>query len=177
MNTLVRLLMAICLLRRGPSDLPYSIALTRGLVVISVLVDLFYVTAIQIEQALPRILFSLVLLIAVPWLLLAGRGLRARYVQTLGALAGTGALFTLFFLPVALWAQQHMAGVAPGDELSGPQMAAGWLVLGLLGWRLAVNAHILRLALDAPRAAGILLALAWFLLEFSVDRMLFGAAA
>jgi hypothetical protein len=173
-SALARQLIALCLLRRAPQDLPYSPALTRHLVLLGFAIDVVYVSLLEVEQPWPRLLFALAMSLGVPWLLLQLRGHGARYAQTLAALAGSGALFTLAFLPVALWTRQFAAlggsGVEPGVE----QMAAGWVVLLLLGWRLAVNGHILRHALDLPRWAGALLAIAWFLVEFSLDRRLFG---
>ena len=175
MASLLRLLLDLCLLRRGPQEMPYSPRLTRDLVLAGVACDLIYVAALEVSGALPRVGFGLVMALLVPWLLLAWRQRKERYAQTLGALVGTGVLFTLMFLPLALWAQQHVP--EPGvDSLSREQIAAGWLVLGLLGWRMAVNGHILRHALDLPRMAGLALAMGWFLLEFNLDRLLFGVA-
>lgn len=173
MAPLLSLLVDLCRLRRGPQDLPYSPVLTRNLVVLGLVCDLIYVAALEVRDPLPRVLLGLAMTLLVPWLLLVSRGRRERYAQTLGALAGTGVLFTLLFLPVALWAQQH-APPAAAETLTREQVAAGWMVLGLLGWRLAVNGHILRQALDVPRAAGVALAVGWFLLEFNLDRLLFG---
>jgi len=173
MSALLSILIGLCLLRRGPQDLPYSPALTRNLVLVAFAIDLLYVSLLDVEQPLPRLLFALAMSLGVPWLLLQLRGRTARYAQTVGAIAGTGALFTLLFLPVALWTRQF-AALGPGVEPSGEQMLAGWIVLLLLGWRLAVNGHVLRHALDLPRWAGALIAIAWFLVEFSLDRRLFG---
>lgn len=173
MSALWSLLIGLCLLRRAPQDMPYSPALTRNLVLLGFAVDLVYVSLLDVAQPLPRLLFALAMSLGMPWLLLQMRGRSARYAQTLGALAGTSALFTVMFLPVALWTRQfaELAGSAePGVE----QMAAGWVVLLLLGWRLAVSGHILRHALDLPRWSGAVIAISWFLLEFSLDRRLFG---
>lgn len=175
MAPLLPLLVDLCLLRRGPQDLPYSPRLTRSLVLLGLGCDLLYVALLEVQGALPRVVFGLALTLALPWWLLGWRQRRERYAQTLAALAGSGVLFTLLFLPLALWAQQHVP--AEGVEtLTREQLAAGWLVLGLLGWKLAVNGHILRHALDLPRTAGLALALGWFLVEFNLDRLLFGAA-
>lgn len=176
MAALLSLLVDICLLRRGPQELPYSQALTRNLVLLGVGCDLLYVSLLEVPGGVPRVAFGLAMTLFLPWLLLSWRGRPERYAQTLGALSGSGVLFTLAFLPLALWARQHMPGEGV-ETLSREQLAAGWLVLGLLGWKLAVNGHILRHALDLPRSAGLGLALVWFLLEFNLDRLLFGVDA
>ncbi len=175
MAPLVKLLVDLCLLRRGPQDMPYSPVLTRNLVLLGLLCDLVYVAALEVDNAAPRVGLGLAMALGLPYLMLAWRRRGERYAQTLGALVGTGVLFTVLFLPVALWARQHAP--APGVEtLTTEQIAAGWLVLGLLGWKLAVNGNILRQALDLPRTAGLALALGWFLIEFNIDRLLFGVS-
>lgn len=175
MKYLLRLLLDLCLLRRGPQDLPYSIATTRGLVLLSVGADLLFVSMVDAgNDGLARIALSLALLMALPWLLLGTRRLQARYAQTLAAFAGTGVLFTLAFLPIAIKA----AGL-PVPDLDVPptreQLTIGWLTLGLVGWKLAINGNIWKHALDWPRAGGLLLAVGLFLLEVGLMRALFGA--
>lgn len=177
MSRLISLLLGICLLRRGPEDLPYSIALTRGLVLVGVGVDLLFVRTLESgDSGFARIALSLLLLLGLPWLVLTSRGLQARYAQTLAAFAGTGAIFALAFLPVALKA----AGLPPPDLEVPPtreQLAVGWLTLLLVGWKLAINGHIWKQALDWPRAGGLMLAAGFFLLELGLLRALFAPAA
>jgi hypothetical protein len=175
--SLLRLLLDLCLLRRGPQDLPYSIALTRGLVLLGVGVDLLLARWVEAGDAgFARIALSLVLLLALPWFVLGLRGHRARYAQTLAAFAGTGVIFTLAFLPVAIRA----AGLPAPDldvEPTREQLAIGWITLVLVGWKLAINGNIWRHALDWPRAGGVLLAVGLFVFEIGLMRMLFVPAA
>lgn len=175
MTPLVRLMIDLCLLRRGPQDLPYSPLLTRNLVLLGLACDVVYAAALEVHNATLRVALGLVLALGLPWLMLAWRTRVERYAQTLGALVGTGVLFSALFLPLALWAR-HYAPEAGAETLSREQIAAGWMVLGLLGWKLAINGNILRQALDLPRIAGLALALGWFLLEFNLDRLLFGVS-
>lgn len=177
MKHLLRLLLEVCLLRRGPQDLPYSIPMTRGLVLLGVGADLLFVSMVEAgNDGLARIALSLALLMAVPWMLLGTRRLHARYAQTLAAFAGTGVLFTLAFLPIAIKAAE-----LPLPNLEVPptreQLTIGWLTLGLVGWKLAINGSIWKHALDWPRAGGLLLAVGVFLLEVGVMRALFGTGA
>jgi fumarate reductase subunit D len=173
MTPLLGQLVALCLLRKGPQDLPYSLTLTRHLVLFSLGCGLLYVVVLDIPSGALRVALGMLIALAVPWALLGWRQRRERYAQTLAALVGTGALFKLVFLPVALWAKQHVPAEGV-QELTSEQLAAGWVVLGLLGWKLAVSGHILRHALDLPKSAGMALALGWFLIEFNIDRLLFG---
>jgi hypothetical protein len=172
MQALVRLLVDICLLRRGPQDLPYSQELARGMVLAFAGVKLGSALWLDIPDPFLRSLLSLALLLALPWMLLAIRGHRPRYLQTLTAFAGTGLLFSLLFLPV-VWLAADLPPVAPDVTPEPAQLAVGWLTLALLGWKLVINGHILRHALDWPRIPALLLALALFLIEFGVSRTVF----
>ena len=174
-SSLLTLLWRICLLRAGPQDLPYSLGLTRGLVLLGVGTDLIFVSLVEsAEHDTARIALSLLLLLLLPWLLLVSRGLQARYAQTLAAFAGTGVIFAVALLPVAMYAAD-----LPRPDLDIPptreQLFVGWLSLGLFGWKLAINGHIWKHALDWPRAAGLLLALGVFLLHLGAMRALVGA--
>jgi hypothetical protein len=174
MTALIQQLFAICLLRRGPQDLPYSVALTRGLIVAGIGLDLLYAALLDMPQPLPRIALSLALLLVVPWVLLGFRERRARYAQTLAALAGTSLLFTAAFLPLALYAVDLPPLVA--DQPPTPaQVLFSWVTLILLSWKLVINSHIYRHALDWPRLPALLLAFGLFLLELGLDRMLIAA--
>ncbi len=95
---------------------------------------------------------------------------RERIVQTLTALAGTGALITIVSLPISGWF--HGA-----DKESGEGGLAVLMLLLLVGWSLAVVGHILRHALSAPYFAGLVLAVLFYWLSITVFRALFPVAA
>ena len=177
MTRLFALILGICLLRRGPQDLPYSVGLTRGLVLLGVGADLLFVQFAEGgDDGLLRVAFSLLLTLGVPWAILRSQGKGARYAQTLAAYAGTGVLFTLLFLPVAIKAQ----GLPMPDPELPPtrdQLIVGWTTLLLVGWKLAINGHIWKHALDWPRIGGLLLAAGVFLLELGLVRWLFAPVA
>ncbi len=176
MKPLLSRLVGLCLLRIGPQDLPYSPALTRALVLSAFAFDCFYVVLLEFEQPLPRLLLSFALLLLVPWWLLTLRRRRERYAQTLAALAGSGLLLTLAFLPVALLGAD-LPPLVEGQAPTREQLLLVWTTLGAIAWKLAINGHILRHALDWPRLPALLLAFGLFLLELGLDRALFGPPA
>ena len=163
----------ICLLRQAPQDAPHSPALTRNMVIVSVLADGALVYVAKSEHAVPAVLISLGFLLLVPWLLLNFAGLSARYSQTLAALAGTSVLFGLAFLPV-IYMWQQAGPIGDGETPSQLHLAAFFLHLGLNAWRLTVVAHIFRHALGVRMFAASLLAVVWFVLEFAANSWLFG---
>ncbi len=165
----------LLLFRRGPQDLPHSQVLLAVLCVLSVLIDMV-LAGLLIEGPVPftRVLFSLLLLLALPALALQMAGLVPRLMQTATALVGTGIVFSLLALPV-------VAGVGelPADpsDLQPMQMLFGWISIALLGYQVAVKGHILRHAMDVPLRAGVLLAIAFFAIELVIGLALFGGGS
>lgn len=173
MIRLFRLLLQLCLFRLAPQDLPYSPRLAQGLVLLGVGINLVFVRLLDAgEGAVARIALSLALLLGLPWLLLSLRQRLPRYVQTLSAFAGSSVLFMLALMPLA----QPIANLpapTPDAVPSGTQVVVSLLSLVLLVWKLAINAHIWRHALDWPRGGAVLLAIGLFLLELALVRALF----
>ena len=102
------------------------------------------------------------------WILLLLMDKTARFVQTLTALAGTGTLLGIVALPLLLQAAQAQAeGGATGI------LVVGWLLLLLLVWSIAVQAHIFRHALSTGYATGLLLAGLHTVLIITLVEMLF----
>lgn len=108
---------------------------------------------------LPPVLFDLALTVGLVSLVLWARNCLQRFLQTLAAVAGTGALLTLCGLPMV-----EMLGV--GGEGSALAMVGVLLWLGLISWSLLVTAHILRHAIEVNLSVGLLLAV--FFLAASV---------
>ena len=177
MTRLLRLLLQLCLFRLAPQDLPYSPRLAQGLVLLGVGINLVFVRLLDARADAPfRIALSLALLLGLPWLLLSLRQRRPRYVQTLTAFAGSGLLFLLVLLPLV----QPIADLPPPSPdvvPSATQVIVSLLSLALLVWKLALNAHIWRHALDWPRGGAVLLSIGLFVLELALVRALFPPAA
>ncbi len=165
----------LCRFRGGPQDFPYSQGLLSALLVASVLLDLVSGNLLELKDPLlARSLMSIVLLLALSWIALAIRGLGHRYLQTASALVACSIAFSLLILPLAL-----LFGDPQGAEvaLSPMQRLIVWLGLGTLVWKLAVDAHVVRQAIDAPYWLGFLLALSWAIADFALSRVLFSDAA
>lgn len=177
MIEILRLLFGICQRRLGPQDLPHSPALLRGLLMAVVGLQLLFAWLLgEALDAPGRLLFSLAVALALPWLLLHWRGRRERYVQTMSAMLGTDILFGFAMMPL-VW---YVSGMPPPSATvppTGAQALISLLALGLMGWKIAVAGHIWRHALDWPMVGGVLLALALFLFDIGLDQMLFADSA
>lgn len=160
-----------CLLRRAPQDDVLSWQRLQW--------ALFAYIALDLAQArvssdwmlsLGMTVLDTLILILFSWSVLRIAGKTVRYPQALTALAGTGVILGFLGLPLTLRAAQLHAGAGPDIAL-----AMGWLLL--LGWNIAVQAHIYRHALSASYGAGLLVAGAQTVLAISLLETLFPRAA
>jgi hypothetical protein len=177
MKALLRMLLDLCLLRIGPQDLPYSPPLTRALIIVNVGLGLLFVLVLGGgERDLWQLAISVLLMLLIPRLILRLRRREARYAQTQAALVGTGIPFTLLLTALAL---VLASGPTPtGDTPPTPlQGTVALLWLGLVCWKLSINGNIWRHALDWPKGAGLLLAIATLVVELAVIQMLLPAPA
>lgn len=175
MSELVVRIANLCRFRGGPQDLPHSPGLLGVLLVTSVVLDLTTASLLDIgDNPLARSLFSTALLLALCWIALGVRGTLNRYVQTATALIACSIVFSVLIVPLAwLFGKPESAAAA----LTPQQTLAAWLGLGVLIWKIAVDGHNVRQAIDAPFWLGFSLALSWAIADFAFGRILFAAAS
>ncbi|MEO8803723.1 MAG: hypothetical protein ABI304_10225 [Rudaea sp.] len=173
MQPLLILLRDICLLRRGPQDLPYSPRLLVTICVASVALQLFIAQILGIEgNTIVASLLGLGFNLGVLYVLLSLRGVRSRFVQTGSALLACALLFALLSLPIALLA----GGKPPTPENVTPlQLLLGLVSLPIVIWKIVIDAHILRHSLNLPFFAGLIIAIFWLIAELQMGGAL-GAA-
>lgn len=156
MAALLRQLLELCLLRRGPQDLPYSPPATWGLLGGLVMLQV----ALGAGQGLApgalalRAGITLLFTAGLAHVLLATRGFGNRGAQTVMALAGSNLLFVLASLPVVF----SIAGQIADGDTSGPALPIALLAVVLFLWKLRVEAAIWRHALEIPALAALALA-------------------
>ena len=167
MSELLKRLFHICLLTRGPQDLPCSVLLLRLLLAVYFISGLFsLLTTVSVDVAILVMIVDIAILMLFCWVCLQAFKLRARFVQTMIALTGVGSLFHLLSVP--LLAQIQVAG-ATGQVAGG----VSFLLLFLISWNLAVIAHIFREAFNVRLLAAFILTLAYKVIEVSVSQILF----
>ena len=167
LRAIVNPFVQICLLRQGPQDLPTSgILLAMALTAHTVMSILLSNVSLSVLSALAWGVLSTVLLVVLAATLLYVQRRNARVVQTVTALAGTGAIITFIALPISGWL--HGA-----DHAAGEGGFALLLVLILTGWSLVVVGHIIRHALSVPYFIGLVMAVVFYLISISVFRALF----
>lgn len=167
MYALFNLFLDICLLRKGPQDVPPSpilLKLTLLAYGVSSLLILLLVTAAG--AAIMQALTDILLLAGLTYVALHSVQLSARYTQTLTALAGAGTLLGVLALPLFFW-------IGQAAQRQTDASLPGLLFLGLIVWDLAVMSHILRHALSVNRWIGLLYALAYFFISIMLRNLLF----
>lgn len=162
-NTLVE----ICVLRRGPQDLPRSVSWT---VLAAVAFAVAFVAQAWIagvpDNSLAQAALDLTLSTAVTAGLLHWRGLGGRLPQTLLGLFGTGVILNLISAPLARWALDESAA----EPVRGVAFAG---LIVLIIWNLAIVAHIYRNALNISFAHGVFIAIAYFIVWMQLNVLLF----
>jgi hypothetical protein len=156
----------ICALKAAPQDLPAS-SFLLGLVLLAYFVTGALVATLQwpFSHAVLAAFLDTVFLSALSRVLLWSRMLSSRFVQTLTALAGSGAVMTVIALPIVLW--QSIVGVT---DASIPTLPS-WLLMIWMVWNVLVVGHIIRHALSTVLALGIVLAVVYAYISFQLMRI------
>jgi hypothetical protein len=156
----------ICLLRKGPEDVPASLALLKlSLLVYGITGLLIMLVSMELAPALLQTALDMALLGGLTYGVLSRRGYRTRFVQTLTALAGVGALLASITLPVVFWMDKE---TVDGSEAGLPLL----VFLLLLGWSIAVVSHILQHALSISRNQSILYTLGYLFISMLLSKLL-----
>ena len=140
-------------MRRAPQDDKLSPSVLVFALLAYLLMDLLQAVSSSVfTVAVAMSLVDTVLLMLFVWAVLAIADKKVRLVQTLTALAGTGAMLGLIGLPLLLQAARaRQLEASPSTA-----MAFAWLLL--LAWSIAVQANIFRHALSARYGVGMLVA-------------------
>ncbi len=163
---IAKLLFEICLWKKTPQDIPYSLSLfylvISAFVVTSFL--LLYLSADALSallQVVTELLFSLCFI----YLVLSLTGKTNRFYQTATALIGCDTLLTFFSLPA-------MSSVFVSPNPSIPSI----IILGVILWSWAITGHILRHSLSISIFLGLCLSTAYLFLAYKVMGYMFSVA-
>ena len=165
MTALLRLVWSICTLKRSPADMPYSAVLTVLLLTTYVFMRWHILVAAGAEKtdaghALLVTLVSVTTIAVFTYLVLALRGGRERFLQTMAAVVATHIVIYAFIYPAYI-GFYVLAMLVPGISQS-----QGLLLLFLIGimtlniWVITVTAHIYRCAMNFSFLEGLLVTLA-----------------
>ncbi|MGH8561940.1 MAG: hypothetical protein ACRES4_08250 [Nevskiales bacterium] len=177
-NTIIRAMGEILLLRGGPQNLPTSYSLLAVVTVFFVAgsTALFRLQGMTGVVSLLQALVSFAVLAGYLHTLLRLRNFGNRLPQTLTALVITACVFSLLaWWPISILLP-HMQQIRAGTEVQAP-IGPTLFVLMLGAWSLAVQSHILKVAMEIRMMAAFGLVLLYELLSVLVVNLLFGQAA
>ncbi len=163
MRQLFEVFWKICLLRKGPQDLPHS-GLLLGLALAAHIfmgVILILQGDDRIQDAYTAILGTLLTVVLLSVILqVARRG--SRLIQALTALAGCEVIIGVFYLLLGALA------IFLGEDADA--LALFWL--GLLSWNIVVVGHILRHAINVNLPIGVVLSVLMTIVQYLVNDFL-----
>ncbi len=163
MFEIIKLLLDICLFKKGPQNLPPSVWLLRVLVLVDVCVS-FLMLSIHTDwlNSVLQAIVGALLVVGFSWLMLYLARKWERFVQTAIALLGTDALISFFALP----------GIASMMIGTGALLAFV-ITIALMIWHWAVTGHIIRHALEQSWTFSLGLAFLYILGTYQVMALLF----
>jgi hypothetical protein len=174
MSDLLLLIRDLCLRKRGPQDMPYSLRLLLIFIGLSLLLDLIVASMLgDVENTLAHFLLVTSFKLIALNIVLSLRDLRSRFVQTASALIACGIVFELIALPLKS-AINGILPTTPPQDVTPVQMLAMWLTLGIFVWKVMVDANILRQALNLPALGAYLLVLLGIFAEAALLISVFG---
>ena len=167
MYDIIKILFDICLFKKGPQDLPYSLWLLRILLVVYVSIRILMLS-IHFDwlNVLLQVIVEIFLVAGFFWIMLYLARKLGRFYQALSAVLGTDALISFFALP-------EIASLEIGQGGS----VVFLVMLGLIGWHWAVTGHIIRNALEKSLSFSLGLAFLYLLGSYQVMALLFPEVA
>ena len=163
MKTLLNHFVDLCLLRKGPQDMPFSPQLLVVVTLLNVLVGVVMIVDVRtgVVTSLGESLFDAGLMLVVLYFALQSQNRLARFNQAAISLMGSGLLLGLLALPLISWSRN------PDSVL------AGLSLLVLIVWSMVVMGHILRHTFEIRLFIGIGLAFIYTLLSWNLTLILF----
>ncbi len=159
------------LLKAGPEDLPYSLALMTRVIFLYLISGMLVVVGIvDASLAMARMLLNIAIVLSFSYMILSALNLKSRFVQTGTALIGIGIIFNLLAWPVL--------GYEDIDQVSGLALQVlSMVVLMLISWEVLVVAHIFRQALNVKMAQAVILSMTLFFISLTLSQLLFPESA
>jgi len=155
----------ICLMNKGPQDLPWSYGLLQ-VAALAYLISgvLSMLSAAPVDQSLLVMLVDLGVMLSFGWLCLKAFNKSPRFIQMSTAMVGVGTIFQLLAWPLMAYIDNQQEVSAPGTSL---------LLLFVVGWNLAIYAHIFRESFNVRMLSAFVLTLAYAVITVTVRQLLF----
>lgn len=168
MNQLFHLFFDICLLRKGPQDVPANSFLLSMVTVVNFMIAMLASALVSgFLVGLEETLLGLALTVITLAIVLQLSGRMARFQQTFTAIMGCETLFHFIMVPISM-----LLITSKETDAIAQFTAVLWLFLVL--WYLVVIAHILRHAIATNFALALIISLGIFVVTWQVTNLVFG---
>lgn len=165
--TVAQKIIIMLLLKTAPQDLPYSTGLMARVIFLYIISGIVVVGGmVEPSLAIGRMLLNVGIILLFSYVLLSSLNLKARFVQMITALIGTGIVFNLLAWPILGYGDIEQTSTAAMPILS-------LLVLMLISWEILVMAHIFRNALNTKMTQAVILSMALFFISLSLSQLFF----
>lgn len=163
----LRLLFNICLLRKGPQDIPHSQNILR-LTILGYAAVSYLILQISADSlsALLQVATEIIITISFVGLLLSMVNKPYRLVQTASTLLGTDALISAFAMPIIATL-----------SLDSNNILAFFAMLALMIWHWIITTHIIRHAIDKAFSFALGITFLYLLIAFQIIGILFPPAS
>jgi hypothetical protein len=163
MYDIIKLLFEICLFKKGPQDMPYSVWLLRLLMVVYASVTALMLS-IHFERlaVFLQLAIDILLVVGFVWLLLSVSRRLGRFNQTLSSVLGTDAMISFMALPGMATLELRQGG-----------LTVLLIIFALMAWHWAVLGHIISKALDKALSFGLGLAFLYLFCAYQLMGFLF----
>lgn len=161
-KTLLRIFVDLCLIRKGPQDLPDSNALLKVVFFIYFISgSLLLSSSMELAEAVVQSCIETLLLGLFMYLLVSFFAVKNRFNQSVTAIYGSGALITTFSAPFVFL----MGNMAKNDGSTG---AVGLIVFLIVCWSFIVMANIIRETIQKSLGISLLLTFCYLYLSYQV---------
>lgn len=152
----------ICMLKKAPQDLPYSVTLLKILAVINILIN-FLLSNMSSNwfNALLQAITSVVLITGFCWICLLFAHKTGRFCQAASALLGMDTLINIFSVPAAASSAINPSG-----------LLAFLMSIFLFIWYWLVTGHIMRNALEQSFSFSLGLAFLYLLTSIQISSLI-----
>jgi hypothetical protein len=163
MYDIIKILFDICLFKKGPQDLPYSVWLLRILLVVYISIRVLMLS-IHFDwlNVLLQVIVEIFLVAGFIWIILYPPRKLGRFYQVISAVLGTDAVISFMALPAIASMETGQGG-----------LLVFLVMLGLIGWHWAVTGHIIRNALEKSLSFSLGVAFLYLLGSYQVMALLF----
>jgi hypothetical protein len=162
MFDLIKLLFDICLLKKAPQNLPYSIDLLKLLAIVNLFFNFLLMNmSVNWFNALLKATIGVLLIGGFSWISLFFSGKLTRFCQTICALLGADVLLDIFALPTIATMAVNQGG-----------LLVFLVMMSLIIWHWVITGHIMRNALEQSFSFSLGLAFLYLVVSYQVTALI-----